>query len=550
MKNSLDYMLNPAKEFQAAKTWITLVYLAYNIKTALMNLSTQLNTMAALTSEYGEGTGIKLYTQALRDTASVQGFLNRAEKETNPKEKARLYELHSVVDKALRDGVLDQSYAYFLAGQANTAGALRATSNSWIGKTSHALMETGMLPFRITEKLNRKVTLLGFYQAERGRGASPSQAYDTAVQQTNLLQNSYDSGNKPELLRGKKSILMMFASYTQFQGWIMSGGYERAMRAQARSSGRNVVPMWRGVTVKLWLLYTLFGGLLGVPFAQNAMDVLQFIWRKFFGKTENIADEMRNLVKDLGGNPNVVMHGLLHDAGGFDLSGSFGLGRLIPGTDLLNRQTRNVEEFIGRGVLGFSGPAGGFYADMTKALSGFIQGNWLEGFKEFPGAGGAVAKTVDAILLQSTNPGQGVGVTTRTGERLTFDPVLGDFRDLTTAELAGMALGATTNLVSQNREERYAKVSEMIYWQTRRADLMDKYWKSVRTGDDELRDDTREVISLYNENLPDNSLRITGKDLAVSVRTRRKLLQEAEINGVSQKKYQGLARGIGEGFTP
>lgn len=545
MENSLNAMLYPESEFQKARLAITMVYLAYNPKTAIMNAGTMLNAWAALSSEYGEWKGNKAFAQGLKDAASIF-MVGRLLKTASQKERVRLNEIRSVYDRAMREGVLDQSYAYFLAGQSTASSTLDLMAPKWSGKVGHLAMEVGMFPFKAVEKANRLGTLLAFYHAERAAGNGLAEAYQIAVQKTDLLQNSYSQGNKPKLLQGKKSILFMFGSFTLFQGWILTGGYERASRTQMRSMGRTPPSVLHGTTMKLWVLYGMLGGLLGLPFAENLMDLLQFIWRKFFGGAENLTEELRGLIQDLTGDSNVAMSGLLHNAGGFDLSGSFGFGRPIPGTDLLNREWKTPAEAVGNLGLKFAGPAGGFYSGLAKAIGEFTSGNFGEGLKNIPGAVGAVSKAIDAKLAQEDQPG--FGVTTKTGVRLTFDKKLGDFRDLTTGELFGMAMGATPTLLSQNREVNSAIVGEGIYWQTRRGDLLDKAWRAKRTEDDKMRESVQEAIEKYNDVIPDPSLRITGKDLAVSLRNREKAARLAEVWGTAQKKQRGISGDIREGF--
>jgi hypothetical protein len=545
MERSLDYLISPEQEFQTARLWMTMAYLAYNIKTAVMNFSTQINTWAAVSSEYGELQGNKLYFRALADVASLP-FLDKRMGLSTEKEKVRLMELKALLDQAERDGVVDQSYAYFLAGQANTAGALRGVHNSWVGRAGHVAMETGMLPFRAVEKLNRISTLIVFYEAERGIGTDIGQAYAIAQQKMNLLQNSYTAANKPQLLRGKKSILLMFASYTQFMGWITAGGYERGARAQAKLQGREVAGVWHGTTMKIWLMYLLLGGLMGVPYAENVLDFVQWAWRKLFPNSKNLEVELREFIKDVGGDPNLVMHGLLHNMTGFDLSGSFGLGRLLPGVDLLNREFKKPEEALGKSVMTFAGPAGGFYGDVVAALRELSKGEFMAAGKELPGATGAVFKAMDAYIKQESQPTY--GVTTKSGARLTYDTRMGEFRDLTTKELVGMALGANPTLLSQNREKGFTQMGEIIYWQLRRGDLMDKYWKAVRQEDADARAAIREDVLKFNEEIPDHGLRITGKDLASSVKTRKKANASVENRGTSQKRYRGIADEVGNSF--
>lgn len=543
MGKALDHMLYPAQEYQRAKLWVTMGFLAYNVKTAVMNAGTQMHTWAAVTSEYGELRGNKIWLQSIKDAASLH-WISKQKETAQGDELRRLNEIDSVYQKAVADGVLDQSYAYYLAGQANSSIGLRALHNSYAGRVGHLAMEGGMLPFKAVEKSNRVVSLLTFYQAERSMGTNPAAAYEIAVQKTSLLQGDYGAANKPTLLRGKKSIFFMFASYSQMMGWIMGGGYERGARKQALEMGRDLPGKWHGTTAKLWLLYLILGGIGGLPFAKNVLDLATFIWRKLFGKTENVELELKKLVGDVTGDANLAMHGLMFRAGGFDLSGSFGLGRLLPGTDVLNKDWKKPEDLLGGTALKFAGPAGGFYSAVAKAGLEFADGEWKEGFKQMPGEIGALAKAYDAMLAQERAPTY--GVTTKQGTRLTYDEATGKFRDLTTGELLGMALGAQTTLVSGNRELHYTTQGEIIYWQTRRGDLLDKYWKAVRDGDEEARAEVLSGIANFNQNLPDRKLHISGKDRADTVNSRKKAMKLAEKYGTPYKSTRGIAGGVRE----
>lgn len=543
MGKALDHMLYPAQEYQRAKLMVTMGFLAYNIKTAVLNAGTQMHTWAAVTSEYGELRGNKIWLQSIKDAVSLH-WISKLKETAQGDELRRLNEIDSVYQKAIEDGVLDQSYAYYLAGQANSSIGLRALHNSYAGRAGHLAMEAGMLPFKAVEKANRVVSLLTFYQAERSMGTNPAASYEIAVQKTNLLQGDYGAANKPVLLRGKKSIFFMFASYGQMMGWITSGGYERGARKQMQAMGRDLPGRWHGTTAKLWLLYLMLGGIGGLPYAKNVLDLATFVWRKLFGRTENIELELKKLVGDVTGDANLAMHGLMFRAGGFDLSGSFGLGRLLPGTDVLNKDWKKPEDLLGGSLLKFAGPAGGFYSAVAKAMLEFADGEWKEGFKQLPGEAGALAKSYDAMLAQERKPTY--GVTTKQGTRLTYDEATGKFRDLTTGELLGMALGAQTTLVSENRELHYTTQGEIIYWQTRRGDLLDKYWKAVRTGDEEMRGEVLAGIADFNQHLPDRKLHISGKDRADTVASRKKAMRLAEKYGTPYKSTRGIAGDVRE----
>jgi len=546
MEKAANYMLHPENELQALKYWATMAYLAYGISTAAFNLSTQINYWAAITTEFGEIQGNKLYLQSLKDAATLPWWENLVKNGT-PEEQARIRSLRWAYDQAVSDGLLDQSYAYYLAGQANSGGPLSATATTPIRAVGHAALEVGMLPFRVIEKGNRLTTFLGYFSAEKAAGAMDLTAYQRASEKVDLLQNAYDAGNRPLLLRGKKSVLFMFASYTQFSQWTMWGGYERTARAQQRAIGRKPRNAAFGTTAKMWLIYALLGGLMGLPGADNLLQFVKWAWRKFFG-TANVELELRKFLRSMDLNADVVMHGMLHSLGGFDSSGKFGLGRVIPGVDLLNREYQDPFTGVGQATLSSAGPAGGLVADALRMMGKFGQGQVVEGFKEFPGAFGSITKAVDAYLVQQARPTY--GVTLSTGERLTYDKERGEFRDLTGGELVGMALGFNPQILSENRAEHFTLKGEEAYWKNRRTDLMDKWARARRIGDQEMETKYLDEISRYNDSIPFPQMRITGKDRVVSLRERTKHARRAEAFGTSQKATRHLAEDVRSAFRP
>jgi hypothetical protein len=295
----------------------------------------------------------------------------------------------------------------------------------------------------------------------------------------------------------------------------------------------------------------LLGGWMGIPFMQNLMDIVQWVGRKFFNGM-NVEAEARQLVTELGMDANLVQHGLMHDFGGFDLSASFGLGRMLPGTDLLRKEKpQTATEMIGSMATTFSGPAGNFYKSLVEAVGTVVDDpvsgrQWVEAGKKMPGAIGSISKMMDAALEQHFQPTE--AVTTRDGRRMTFDAKTGEYRDLTTAELVGMSLSFNPTILSENRERNYAVMSEVFYWQTRRSDLMDRYWQAVRSGDEPLRKEVIDMQTEYNETAPDRNLRITGKDRANSVKQHKKMVAAGEGKATYQKKYRGVAQEVSEEY--
>jgi len=559
MNRVKEYVLYPPYELQGLRTAATLVFLAYNAKTALMNFGTMLNSYAAITTEYGEVQGHKMFAKGLFDAAKLFGarFTGFAK---NPKtnhiiggitpENSPLVWMYN---RAVTEGIIDQSYAYFLAGQANGSSALRGVRRGPLGNMARVAMEVGMFPFRMVEKMNRLSTLTMFFEAERGRGSSLEAAYTAAVQRTNLLQNAYDAGNRSELFRGKKAILTMFASYTQFMTWNMMGGYSKALSADLKARGLDKAQLGGSAyTMKLWFIYMMLGGLLAPPFMENLMEVLSFIYRKMFGG--NLRLETRKFVADLGASPDLVMHGMLGNFAGMDLSGSFSLGRILPGVDMLNRDYKNFAEWAGSFATKSAGAFGGFTEDLVKFVSASWevahgQGRVGEALKELPGAIGAIGKAVDAYILQSMQPTY--GVLDKSGARLVEDPPGSqNFRDLTNWELVGMAAGGNPTVLARKREMDFMEVSEQIYWRTRQQTLLDARWKAVRTGDGEMLGAVDAKIDQFNKNLPKGyeGIRISGKTKADSIKTHRRTVRNKEADKTS-RKFRGVQSNVEAGFT-
>lgn len=547
MERTEQYLLHPPPEAHGLRQGVALLYLAYHAKTALMNLSTMINTYSALTMEYGEVEGHKLFVNGGYNAARLFALRKAQRNGTLTSSESAIIWAY---DRAVQEGVLDQSYAFFLAGQANSAQGLFAMKKGYGSKISHVGQEAGMFPFRMVEKANRTSTLLMFFEAERRRGAGLQEAYDAAVTRTNLLQNAFNAANRSELFRGKKALFTMFMSYVQFMTWNMTGGYAKAVKADLNARGMKVrhVGGAQVYTVKLILIYMLLGGLLAGPGFDDLFQVIRKVWRILYGTDALI--ELRQFIKDQGVEPDLIMHGLLSNVAGMDLSGSFSLGRIIPGVGLINRQFDNPAETMGMLATKMAGPFGGFVEDMLNVITkswAWMQGNarGTEVLKEFPGELGALGKAWDAYTLQQLNPTG--AVLSKSGARLVEDPPgSGTFRNLTNWEMIGMALGGNPAVLSRSRDMNFHEIGEQIYWRTKQSTLLDARWKAINTHDDERLKIVDAAIVEYNQSLPVGYERmaITGKMKSDSIKTHRMAVRKAETGRAAQKRMQPLMEHI------
>jgi hypothetical protein len=551
MERVTENVLHPPYEFQQIRQGVALMYLAYNGVTALMNGTTMILTYAGMTTEYGEIKGHILYVKGLHDATRIWSLQNLSEGKTL---SAQDSEMMWMYDRAIKEGVIDQSYAYFLASQATGGSHLQKMRRGNVAKLSYWTQVAGMAPFRLIEKGNRLSTLTMFFEAERAvRKSDLETAYQVAVKRTNLLQNAYNAANRSEAFRGKRALVTMFASYMQSMAWHFYGGYSNAVKAELKQRGLKSAEYTWVYTLKIWMLFTLLGGMFAGPGMEDLMEVIVWLWRKWFGTNARL--ELRQFIKELGGgghwynDPDLITHGLLSNVAGMDLSARLSLGRMLPGISMVNREWRKPEEWMGTLMVKGAGPFGGW----TESVFGFIGEffHWAyQGFpatkageaaKELPGELGALGRAYDAWVKQQLNPTG--AVLDKSGARVVEDPPgSGEFRDLTTWELIGMALNANPAVLARSREMNFYETGEYVYWVTRQQKLLDDRWDAVNTKDEKLLATVDKMIEDYNDSLPKGyeRLRITGKMIGDSIRTHRKTVRKKEQGRAASKRYQPL----------
>lgn len=540
MEKAQQFMLHPMEEYYQTRSIVSLTFLMYSVKTALMNATGLLQSVAALTADYGDAAGARLFGGAIKSL--MEG-------------KFSVDEMY-IRNKALEDGIIDQGFGYFMSGLANAGNLQRRIRPTVYGKAARMFVDTGMYLFKAVETGNRNVTLLALYRAERQRYLAQKEedgtprytlnqameyAYTQAANKTRLLQNDYASGNRPEALRGKKSLFMIFLSYPQYMLWIMSGGYERGVRAEQKARGQTPRSVLAGTTARMWLLFLALAGTEGVPFGETILELVQKLWH-MFGKGDNIRVEGQRFLKDAAGIEsrywrNVIQRGFLHDVLGADLSGSYSLGKPLPGLGLINPQSDNWKEFVGEAFAELSGPFGGFVkGGLELGLSESIDEKELG--KNLPGAAGAIVRAMEA--------GEH-GVKSARGERILRDEN-GNLRKPTAAEIAAIGAGFRLTEVAQFQQIERLKKQSADYWNGRRIGLKHSYKKAVDDRDPQAREDILKSVTEYNSEIPDRGLRLTGKELREYVRTFNKNVRRLESDR-DPKRVRGLHRDVAQVFS-
>jgi hypothetical protein len=530
MTKAQQFIMHPMEEWYQTRSVIALTYLMYAPKTALMNATGLFQSWAAMTADYGELRGNALMAGSIKDLMS--GKLTADE--------------HKMKDQALKDGIIDQGFGYFMSGLANAGNLSRRIRPTMAGKAARLFVDTGMYLFKAVETGNRNLTMLSIYRAERqrflGHGDSIEEAtrkaYEAAARKTRLLQNDYASGNRPEILRGRKSLFMIFLSYPQYMLWIMSGGYERGTRQEAVRRGETPRSALGGMTMRMWLIFLAMSGTEGVPFGEAIVDLLQRMWSKF-GTGDNIRVEAHRFLKDTMGIESmywrkVIQRGFLHDVLGADLSGSYSLGKPLPGLGLIDSHADNWREFVGETFEEFAGPFGG----VVKSGIGLGMSDEV-GAKELgqnlPGTAGSIARAVNAA---------DTGLKSSRGERILRDEK-GNLREPTTVELVAIGAGFRLAEAARFQELEALKKQQTDYWNGRRLGLKKSYQKAIEDRDPAVREDVLKAVAEYNAEIPHRALKLTGKELREYVRGRTKAVRRLEQDR-DPRRIRALNRDISQ----
>lgn len=568
LEGTRDHIMSPPHEMHMLRSFVALSYLAYNVKTAALNLFGLMTTYAHLNTTYGPVRGHRLFLQgSVASTRSINPLDLNARREGNYLKP----ELQEGLDRAIREGQLTQSYAYHLAGMANSDNLQRMPGRDILGKTSRRAIDLGMWVFRLTELQTRRISFLAELQGQlEAREENPTQwdaahpndtPYDVAIASTNKLQNDYSLSNRPVFLRGWQNapkyvqgippLVTVFASFTQHMAFHALGGYGLGMRRAAKMSG---VPMkfYQSYTAQLLVILLVLAGYEGLPMSENILDLLDWIWKKIKGVPfrQNVRENLREAVKtilDIDSDPLTLAHGLSHNTNffgmtgdnRFDISRSVGLGRVFPGTDVLAQSKTDVTGGAGKFLFALMGPFGSQLHWLLEISMG--DKSWRENLRRAPGAVGNIVSSYDFSKHGLRGPHDGL---------ISRDPERGELRDLTTVEIFGKALGFNPSVVSENREIYWSQHDARMYWQGRRKGLLDQYWDATWQQDREALADVRESIQKYNEFVPQAyaKLRLTPKEINDSMKVRRRQQGLEQRDLPMQKRYRALHRDVRESF--
>jgi hypothetical protein len=500
MQRTHEWAVAPRSEFASIRAAVTLWYLGFNVKSAFVNaLSVPMVTAPYLSTRFGWAKTSAVLSGSYRDLARQYTKANVL----TPDEMKVLANLREM-------GVLDESFSAELAGIREGGTLSDLTSMGTLQGNQYRLKYYGMYMFHKMELVNRYSTALAAYRLARStKDFSPTDldgfdktARDFAKAAVQDTQNENAQWNRAEMMRGGKSVFTMFMSYQQNIIYQMFGGDSSWMRLLA---------------VQLAL-----AGLMGIPFAKDADNLIKWFNRKVLGDDNSIDKAVRAYLEDTFISPDLLLKGASYNVFGADLQGSLSVGQVIPGLDALAMEG----DFPSR-IANAAGDIGGAGASVMLEFMKAMASNEPFGINKFTRAMPTFAKNVK----------QGYDVLT-TGE---FKNSQGDVvAEATQADAVMKMLGVQPHGMSQESEMRFVQKDAAKFWLARRDYVVTKYYRAVKEQDSDAMDQAREDLMTFNSEVVSPSLRLDAKTLRESIIKRLKGDVMTEHDLPTQKNMRDL----------
>ncbi len=484
-KSFYNYEQDPTHEWAGARRMGFWWYLGGNLSSALLQTMSAVQFTGPILSQLGGTTRtLKELGRAFADAnaAVYRGTVGKGERQYDDAfldfsffEKYKLTEpdLYEALMKAVADGTIKQGQAMQEAGMVEGLSDASMSNKKTIKKIENVLVGGA---FNTMESFSRITAFIAAFRLAKGNPNVISKAEllyegDMDYQRHKDLHGDspaafarfmteetfgvYGKENRPWAGRGFGSLPALFMTYiTQMFGLmyrllnpyvlkIKDGRLSVGLANPNRSKAANAIG--RKAFARIALMIGLTGGLMGLPGAEDAEDIINAVRKLQNGGVDSeIRTEFRNMLYDAGWGPKMIEAmeaGLLNTYLNIDVQGriSFGMApwsrQVRAGLSLAGFQTgAKADEFLGA--------PGAILIDPIRALvnEGLREGDWgSAGMKFLPTSVRNLTK-----VAQYTNRGY-----MQTG----YGQVITD--DLNGMDLAMQALGFTPTEISKNRELLY-----------------------------------------------------------------------------------------------
>ena len=522
MQNHREYVFNPGNEFTEWSSLAFFWYMWLVPKQGVLNVL-QIPMVAApyLTAQYGIRAEVEL-ARAIKEVYNTHYRLHKLEPA-----------LKEAVVMGIKENLLDQSFAHEMAGLRQASNLRRLLPGNLLGSqnASRIVSEVnavGAFIFHTTEITARRITFVAAWRLEyKKNGGDKLQAYMAARDAVDATMFNYSRWNRPSIMRGGKRPFFIFMTYIQHYLYFLG----------------NMPGKWYALAMLFYM-----AGYQGLPFAENIMDLVDWLLRKHNEVTGNVSTPpvtrlvlrktLADAMTEMGMEPNkVLIEGMAHGAGryGFgipwlgqrmglpipdvDLSGSISAGRVIPGTEALNAPDYNTA--LGQMTEGAAGAGFGIPLSMVKAAYD-EHGTVLQRMARY---GPKFASNI-AKAWEWEREG---GAETKSGVRLAdFD----SDNPLHKAELIAQASGFTPSRISIAQEGRWLERELLEYYSVMRDRLMEDFELALKADDArEAKKDVIDSIKEYNRTVPFKGMHISVDMITQSLKSRigRKVKENAGI---------------------
>jgi len=527
-QDQYDYLMNPKNDWAQARAVGFLWYLGANVKSAVVNL-TQVPMVAYpfLASRYGD----------LQSSGAILNALKMVTRKKNG--EVMPAEIRKQLERAVREGFVDESRATELAGLAEQSTLQRILPVTDQGKLLANASFYGAWLFQKAERFNREVTFVAAYNLAKQNGiTSQEEAFKLGREAVQAAMFEYAKWNRPAFMRGKKSVFFLFWQYMQGLSYLAFGG------------------KGQGTAMRVWMMLLLAGGLQGLPFAENILDILDFVGSKTkerLGMKDprtDLRNDLRALASEITDRPDMIMHGLsryyglgpmhlLNMAGvpvpNVDISGSISSGRILPGTDDAFGPSRDPSAKLGRTMVDVFGPVAGIPYQLWRSMSETNPDTWKVWERSLPVA----FKNMSSAIRRGT---RGEEEYRGGGQLAEFDVHDTEQR----AELIANFLGFAPTRVNQQYEADFSIQNMKQYWAIRRALVMENVAYARMAGDPEGTKDAMDALREYNKTIPDPMLRINFDQLQRSLKQRFQRASLREKGIPSELLYRRIVRSMRE----
>lgn len=521
-----DYINTPENDLAQLRAMGFLWYLGFNVKSALVNL-TQIPMVAHpfFAARYGDTAATGALMFGYRTVAASRNgkFLNDVT-------------LDKAIQRGRDEGFLDESIATELAGLAESDVLQRLMPERYQGQLLSSVAYYGSFLFRHAEKLNREVTFIAARKLALERGMSEESAYLSAREAVQATMFEYAKWNRPGFMRGKKSVVFLFWQYMQGLSYIGFGG----------KGGKTAL--------RVWMMLLLAGGLQGLPFAENVMDIIDILGtelRELFGVSNpklEVRDKLRELAMEITDNPDAIMHGLSRYYGlgpmhllanmgipvpNVDISGSVSAGGMLPGVRPLSQEGSDPDKKLAMVMQDLLGPVMSVPFNLFKAMESTDPDTWKTWERAMPTALASASKAW-------RRSERGEETFRGGGAVLKFEPNDIDHR----MENILQALGFSPTRITQRYERRASQEDMRKYWTVRRAAAIENYAYAIMSGDKDTLDGALKGIRDFNHEAPAGALRISSETVQKSLSERFRRAGQRERGQPNEDAFVPLYSGV------